>query len=490
MTDRPGRPARPRGRAPPGRGAVAGGLGVITGLAVAAVTPSMGGAAPAAAPSAAPHSAPNVAPRWDLVSANPAGAAANGASGDAAISADGRVVVFRSEANDLVPGADAGAAGVYARDLAAGSTRLAGVVWAGNQSHLALHDAPAVSGDGRVVAFRSVSGAAAGGGERLGLFVWDGGGPARQVDLAPGGAPPDGLSSAPSLSHDGRLVAFHGWATNLVPGDDNRRPDVFVHDRTTGATRLISRGTGGRPARGTSMRPWLAAGGGVVVWESDAPDLVPGDDNGRVDVFAMDLATGTIELVSVATRGGRTTRDSHSASVSADGRFVAFASDAGELSPSAVAGAPAVYLRDRLRGITTLVPAPFDGSAWDGDADRPALSPDGCCVAFRSTSRSLVPGKTDDEAEVFVFERRAGTLARHRPVRLDDPYHTPVSLGRGALAAGGRVVALATGRALAPVDRNTVDDVYALVVRDMDRQAWLPAAWQGVAGGSSGHGLR
>lgn len=471
-----GRPAsRPAG-APAGRrfGAVARAAGAALAVALAVAAPPSG--------VAGQPPPPGPAPRWDLVSADPAGAGANGASRDAAVSADGRTVVFRSEANDLVPGAGAGAAAVYTRDLATRGTRLAGVVWAGNLTHLALHDAPAVSGDGRVVAFRSVSGAAPAGEERLGIFVWEAGGPPSQVDLGPGGAPPDGLSSAPSLSHDGRLVAFHSWATNLVPGDDNGRPDVFVHDRQAGTTRLVSRGVGGRPARGTSMRPWLAGGGGVVVWESDAPDVVPGDGNGRVDVFATDLDTGVVERVSVATRGGAASRDSHSASVSADGRFVAFASDAGELSPSAVAGAPAVYLRDRRSGTTTLVPVPFDGGVWNGSADQPAVAPDGCCVAFRSTSRHLVPGKADDEPEIFVFERRTGVLTRHRPVRADDAYHTPVSLGRGALAAGARVIALTTGRALAPVDRNTVEDVYALVVRDLDRRVWLPMAGRDLPG--------
>jgi len=413
-------------------------------------------------------------PAFTLVTAARSGRAGNGASAAAAVSAGGRSVVFRSEANDLVAGARSGTAAVYVRDLAMGRTRLVGVVWAGGLDHLAHDDAPAISGDGRVVAFRSVSGGVDDGMERQGIFAREGAGPLAQVDLGIGGAAPDGMSAAPALSRDGRFVAFHTWAGNLVAGDDNRRPDVFVHDRKSGATRLASARPDGRPGQGASVRPWLSADGRFVAFESDAPDLVGGDDNGRVDVFVRDLAAGVTERVSVASSGREGTRDSHDAVISADGRYVAFASSAPELSPSAAAWASAIYVRDRAWGVTELVTVPLDGGAWRDSADHPALSPDGCCVAFRSTSRLLAPGKTDDEPEIFVYDRRARAIRRHRPVQADDTFATPPELARGALADGSQVLAFTTGRALVAGDRNTVADVYALVERVAEGEVFLP----------------
>lgn len=416
------------------------------------------------------------------ISLAPDGEQGDGASSEAAVSADGRLVVFRSEAENLAPEAGLGLVNVLARSIGddgAGGfsldvTRAIGAVWDDSGAELSSAVSPVASADGSRIAFRSSVGERYGTGSPQGLFVFDSeSGATIAVDRGYAGDPPNGISASPSISADGTLVAFHSWANNLVPGDDNGRPDVFVHDLVEGMTQLISRSrrdaeADSRPADGASLNPWLAGGGNLVVFESDASDLVVDDSNRVRDIFAFDLGSGTMQRISVGAGAREATRDSHSAVVSADGRFVAFASDAGELSPSAVAGAPAIHLYDRSLGLTTLVSMPFDGSVWglnpDDAAEMPAISPDGRFVAFSSTSRRITPEVGGPAPALFVFDRHRAHWLRVGQAS-DDPGGDPpgsVIVTRGALGDGALV--FSTDLPLEESDTNTVADVYAVLI--------------------------
>ena len=128
----------------------------------------------------------------------------------------------------------------------------------------------------------------------------------------------------PAISADGRFVAFSSDATNLVPGDTNGTADVFVRDRQTGTTRRVSVGSGGAQGNGLSVDPAISADGRFVAFASDATNLVPGDTNGADDVFVRDRQTGTTRRVSVGSGGAQGDRVSFDPAISADGRFVAF----------------------------------------------------------------------------------------------------------------------------------------------------------------------
>ena len=111
------------------------------------------------------------------------------------------------------------------------------------------------------------------------------------MSVGQGGTQADGASRSPSISANGRFVTFTSAATNLVPGDDNGRADVFLRDRTRGTTTLISTRPG-VPANGSSVLPHVAPGGNYIAFVSGARNLVPGDTNGAADAFVwQDLTT-------------------------------------------------------------------------------------------------------------------------------------------------------------------------------------------------------
>src|SRR5690606_11863360 len=140
------------------------------------------------------------------------------------------------------------------------------------------------------------------------------------------GTQADRNSLVPSISADGRFVAFQSVATNLVPGDTNGNNDVFVHDRQTGVTQRVSVASDGAQGNGISTTASISADGRFVAFQSAASNLVPGDTNGATDVFVHDRQTGVTERVSVASDGAQGNANTSEASLSADGRYVAFQS--------------------------------------------------------------------------------------------------------------------------------------------------------------------
>ena len=161
-----------------------------------------------------------------------------------------------------------------------------------------------------------------------------------RVSLDSAGSQGNGTSWTPSISADGRFVAFHSLASNLVPGDTNGWDDVFVHDRQTGETTRVSVDSSGVQGDGDSRFAFISADGRFVAYHSNASNLVPGDTNGSLDVFAHDRQSGERELVSLGSSGTQGNDSSVAPSISADGRFVAFVSLASNLvvSPDDFAG--------------------------------------------------------------------------------------------------------------------------------------------------------
>ena len=148
----------------------------------------------------------------------------------------------------------------------------------------------------------------------------------------------NGHNSSPAISADGRYVTFSSSANNLVPGDTNTHADVFVHDRETHTTELISIGqadssAAGSPADGSSGDPSISADGRWVVFSSTASNLAPGDTNDLLDVFVHDRQTGRTALVSMSTNGRSSNWMSSEPSISADGRWISFESSADDLLP-------------------------------------------------------------------------------------------------------------------------------------------------------------
>jgi len=166
------------------------------------------------------------------------------------------------------------------------------------------------------------------------IYVYDrSNGSLERVDVSTSGAIADGVSARPSISSDGRYVAFESKAANLVSDDLNDATDIFVRDRVEGKTIRISISSEGSEANGESRHPPLSANGRYVAFESAADNLVPGDNNGRADIFVHDTISGQTARVNLCPCGNEANGTSTEPRISGDGRFVAYASDATNLLP-------------------------------------------------------------------------------------------------------------------------------------------------------------
>lgn len=284
--------------------------------------------------------------RWmERVTVSPSGADSNGTSGGTeapAISDDGRFVAFMSDARNLVAGDVNGGNDVFVRDLRTNVTVRAsvGLTPGGDQDGVDINTGVSISGDGRYVAFTSssddlVTDPNSGGRD---VFVRDLTlGITTLVSVAHDGGPADQAAQiTASISADGRYVAFASEATNLVePVEAEPDLDVFVRDLQLGVTTRASESISGGEPNGDSQNAEISGDGRIVVFVSHATNLVTGDNNGFVDVFARDLANELTERVSTSHLGGDSDGDSNVYPHTDDqGRFVAFDSGATNLTPT------------------------------------------------------------------------------------------------------------------------------------------------------------
>ncbi len=333
----------------------------------------------------------------ERVSVDSAGAQANGSSWFPSISADGRYVAFFSYASNLIAGDTNSNCDVFVRDRQAGVTDRVSVTNSGAQAS-GCSDLPSMSADGRYVAFAS---------NGLGTANWDifvrdrQAGTTTLVSVSSGGGGGNATSDWPAISADGRYVAFMSDASNLVATDTNGNKDIFIRDLQSGTTELVSVGTGGQQGNNYSFYPSVSADGRYVAFRSDASNLVTSDTNGLPDVFVRDRLAGTTELASVASDGTQGNGLSATGSLSSDGRFVVFGSTSTNLGLTT--GGPHAYIRDRVKGITVPVSVSSDGSAGNGDsANATSVSADGRFVAFISSASNLVVGDTNGFYDAFV----------------------------------------------------------------------------------------
>jgi uncharacterized repeat protein (TIGR01451 family) len=193
------------------------------------------------------------------------------------------------------------------------------------------------------------------------------------------------------ISADNRFVVFASGSDQLVVGDANGQQDVFVRDRQTGTTAIVSRAFDGSPSNGPSGTPKISANGRYVAFVSLATNLVPGDTNGHPDVFVRDVQAGTTTRVSVSSSGGQANYGGSHPSISADGRYIAFASSAQDLVPPEMNLYNSdVFLRDTALGTTERVSVRADGSQIVGsDSFDPSISADGRRVAFVVNDNTL-----------------------------------------------------------------------------------------------------
>lgn len=382
-----------------------------------------------------------------LVSVDPNGVLADGPSLFASISGDGRYVAFESSATNLVPGGTNGIQHIHLKDLQTGAASLMSLDTAGVPAELSSWN-PSISNTGRFVVFTSNS-ALLVAGDTNGLtdvFLRDTlTATTTRESLGGQGAQANSISLDPSVSDDGRFVAFLSYATNLVPGDTNGFGDVFVRDRRSATTQRVSVGQGGVQANNTSDEPRICGNGRFVAFTSTAHNLVPGDLNDTIDAFVFDLASDATERISVATDGTPTDYSSYGPSITSDGRFVVFATGATTLVAGDTNFAIDVYLRDRHTGTTVRASFGDAGQEPDGNVYAPVVSEDGRITAFQSIATNLVANDRNLAWDVFAYQRCSGVPTTYCTAKVDSLGCTPAIHSQGtpsaSSAAGFRIQA-------------------------------------------------
>jgi Tol biopolymer transport system component len=255
------------------------------------------------------------------------------------------------------------------------------------------------------------------------------------VSVNPAGVAGNNASVAPSISGDGNRIAFQSFADDLVAGDGNGLSDIFVRDVQNGTTERVSVDRFGHDANAGGFGPSISANGRYVAFQSDASDLVFGDGNGVNDVFVRDLRTDRTERISAGVKANDPTRRVDGASISGDGRLVAF-----QVSVGSPVFFTEVYVRDRVAHTTFEVSVSKTGGQADGSSGQPRISRNGDYVAFISSASNLVAAETNGSGDVF---RR--NLAAHHTVlvsrdRFGGPADEQAYGGAPAISADGRYV--------------------------------------------------
>ena len=394
------------------------------------------------------------------------------------VSADGRFVVFTSDATNLVNEQSIGARSVFLKDTVTGETMR---VSTGSGGGAADDDSESasISADGRYIAFQSAatnlsadipgsSGCTSAAGLDVScshIYIKD-----TETDTTvlasknSDGAAADGNNERTAISADGRYVAFRSTATNLDAAA-NGKPQIYLRDMQTGFTRLVSADADGSAGNDASDLPAISDDGRFVAFKSLASNLASGDDIGS-DVFLKDMETGALTLASTDSGGGPGNGASgyDALDISADGRFVAFESEATNLAAGDDNGKRDIFIKDMQTGETGIVSTDAAGVVGDDDSFASvSLSGDGMLVVIGSNANNLVPGDTVNKADVFLKDRSSGAIALLSTSEAGEP-------GNGAsevivIAAGGaRTVFVSAAGNLVVDDTNGKDDIF---VREM-----------------------
>jgi Tol biopolymer transport system component len=349
-----------------------------------------------------------------IVSTNAAGALANGASLDAKFSADGRFVVFASAASNLVAGDSNAVADIFVKNLETGAVTRVSRAAGGAQANGESANASFTPDGGRVGFHSQASSLVTGDGNgSWDVFVKNlATGAVVRASTSAAGVEGNGHSFNPWFASDGNRVAFESNSTNLVAGDSNGAYDIFVKDLASGAIQRVSTGAAGAQADGGSFGARFSADGRFVAFQSQATNLVVGDTNGVVDIFVKDLVSGAIQRVSTGSTGAQGNGNCSNASLSADGRYVAFTSDASNLVANDTNGAADVFVKDLTTGVTTRASLADAGLQADSGSELARFSPDGRWLVFYSGAGNLVFGDANVAWDVYVRDMQTQQVRR------------------------------------------------------------------------------
>lgn len=437
------------------------GVGTVTLRVVAAAA----GGAPARG--SAPVAVKVLPPALQRVSESSAGIQADDRSVFPTVSASGRYAAFISSATNLVPNDTNGVPDAFVRDL---ETRAVERVSVGSNGEQATGESVGVSisADGRYVAF-DASGSNLVAGNPCGstgcVYRHDRvTGVTELVSVAISGQP-TAQSYHPSISADGTKVAFASSATNLVASDTNTKADIFVRDLVAGTTDRVSVDSDGGQADGASTFPRISGDGGYVAYVSAATDLVPGDTEGKTDVFLWSEGTQSVLRVSQTPEGAGGNSMSGPPAISADGRYVVYSTASDNLVAPDTNNYDDILRWDRVSQESILVSLTQAGSQVFADFWSPAISADGEHVTFASRGFPVGAGETTGVFDIYV--RSVGAATTRRISQASSGTNGNDSSVLPAISGDGTVIVFASAATnLVPGDSNAVEDIFA---RDLTR---------------------
>ena len=343
--------------------------------------------------------------RASRVNIDGTGVQANNESWAVALSADGKLVAFASDADNLVSLDTNEDSDIFLHDTNTGITSRVSMNWQGKQA-AGDSDCPSISGDGRYIAFRS---------------------------------------RASNMLQEGSTVGAPAW-------------EVFLHDRQGPLTVQVSRPVQGGPGTADSGCPMISSDGTRVAFASEASDLLADDTNGFSDIFVYEVAGGTLLRASIADDGSQADGDSIEPAISGDGSIVAFSSTAQNLTPALIPDhyESQVYARDFVAGTTELISRSAEAPVLlaGGESREPKISADGTLVLFFSTmSIRKLAGSGFPPWRLFLFDRTTGltdvveplALAEDRPATVDPLFGDPSRSKAAAISADGRFIAFLSG---------------------------------------------
>jgi Tol biopolymer transport system component len=424
------------------------------------------------------------------------GVPGNGWSQDARFARGDEVIVFASNANNLVPG-DSGGTDVFVRDRAANTTSRMSVRADGTQA-TGAHWHPDITPDARFIVWSSdatslVQPATVGRQIFLRDRDSDGNGVLDElgrvtvelISVSSDGVPGSGASSMPVISGDGRFIAFQSDAANLAGDDTNGAMDVFVRDRLSSKTIMVSRGLTGLSGAGLSNVPNISRDGAYIIFQSNAPNLVAGDTNETTDVFRYSVETGAMETVSVTAQGAPLAGGSVLGSeavvgpcLSGDGRHIVFQSTASNAVSGDGNGQIDILAKDMVTGRVSLISMRASGDQTQYPCVSPTISVDGRYVVFGTQDPLVVPGDTNRRQDMFlrdrdgVFDEPSHIKIRRVSVGNEGIQPTLASYGGRVCDDGHCVLFTTTAGNLVPGDTNGFTDVFA--------SSWIqfcPADW-------------
>ena len=350
----------------------------------------------------------------ERVSITTEGIQANGQSGASSVSDDGRFILFESNATNLIPDDFNGQTDSFLYDRISQSVELISLAPDNSQAN-GSSSSGSISGDGNYVTFASFANNLVTNdiNNQGDIFIYNRLNQTTElVSVASDGTQANGLSLFSAVSDNGRYVAFESMADNLVANDNNGLGDIFVRDLIEQTTVRINIANDGTQANGYSSLGSISDDGRYISFASDATNLVLGDTNGQTDIFVHDLRGKTTERINISDSGVQANGNSGFSSISGDGRYVVYESDANNLVLGDTNEQKDIFIYDRIESNTERVSIGDGDIQSNGDSRAAVVSDDGRYVAFQSEANNLVADDTNEQVDIFIRDREGSQTTK------------------------------------------------------------------------------